>query len=150
MKYSAIIVIEKLSLLKVEEKIAFLSDFFDEVILVCEDLVSIAHVKPFCVKPFFKCHPGLDPGSRFLNFLHAGLFVSQNEWCFVCEHQEEIDLSEIKKMKGYLSKSQVVLLNKELKQGFYRKHSLKKIQELLKDGKDSEDLLKSVRTKIIN
>ncbi|MBI2609215.1 MAG: hypothetical protein HYW47_06410 [Deltaproteobacteria bacterium] len=178
MKYSAIIVIEKLSIQRLEEKIAFLSDFFDEIILVCEDLVSLSHLKPLCVKPFqffsfssrasvianeceaipsqsdevatVSCRkPRDDKIPRFLNFLHGGLFVSQNEWCFVCENEEKLDLSEIKKMKGYLSKSQVVLLNKNLKQGFYRKHSLKKIQEFLKAGKGIEEFLKSVRTKIL-
>ena len=146
MKYSAIIVIEKFNLQKIEEKIIFLSGFFDEVILVCEDLVSIAHLKPLCVKPF---NVGMT-NDVFLNFLHAGLFASQNEWCFVCGTEHDLDLNKIKKMKGYLSKSQVVLWSEDVKYGFYRKHFVKKIEELLEENKNIHDFLKTVRTKIIN
>ena len=141
MNYSAIFIVqEKIERKALEFKIQNVESLFNEVVVVSRDVASLYYLKQAVVAPHFD-------SEDFLNHVYTGLSCVSNEWSFVCTDKYELATDKIKKMKGYLSKSQVVLWDENAALGFYRRHSLSKMEKLLRDKLGIEDFLKKVRVR---
>ena len=149
MKYSCILIVQSLHTLRrqsvdqrksLEEKVLNLEPLFDEVVVVCRDVASLYFIKQAVVAPYFD-------SPDFLNCVHGGLVFTSNEWSFVCTDKYDVNVNRIKHMKGFLSKSQVVLLGDNPEVGFYRKHSLSKMEKILREGLGMEEFLKKVKVR---
>ena len=149
MKYSCILIVRSLpsqgrqsveERSSLEERILKLQPLFDEVVVVGHNVASLYFVKQPVVAPHFDL-------KDFLNYIHAGLSFASNEWSFVCTDQCELNTEKIKHMKGFLSKSQVVLWDENPEVGFYRRHSLMKMEKILRDKLGIDEFLKVVRVR---
>jgi len=103
-------------------------------------VAELYFIKQPIVAPYFDSRD-------FLNYVYTGLSFASNEWSFVCTDQCEFNTEKIKHMKGFLSKSQAVLWDENPQVGFYRRHSLAKMEKLLRDKLGIEEFLKVVRVR---
>jgi len=141
MNYSAIIVVQgKVERLSLEERVINLEPLFDNVVVVCKDVTSLYFIKQTVIAPYFD-------STDFLNFVYTGLSCASHEWSFVCTDKYDVAANEIKHMKGFLSKSQVVLWNENPQLGFYRRHSLPKMEKILREKQGIQEFLKMVRVR---